>query len=151
MGIQQKSPSSDDPFDLHRFLDAQSDDYDRALSELLRGQKVSHWMWYIFPQLDGLGMSLISRKYSIKSLDEAKAYLAHPILGARLVKCTEAVLHTRGKSVSAIFGYPDDLKFHSSATLFAYVSPSDSVFHRALAQCFDGKRDSQTMRLLGSE
>jgi len=151
MTPQTNTSVSDDPFDLNRFLDAQEDSYEQALSELQHGQKDSHWMWYIFPQFDGLGMSSMSRKYSIKSLNEAKAYLAHPVLGARLVECAETVLKTQGKSVSEIFGYPDDLKFHSSVTLFAQVSPEDSVFHRVLMQCFEGKRDSRTLQIIGKQ
>ena len=140
--------SNNDPFDLKRFLLAQAEQYEQALKEIRVGQKESHWMWYIFPQFNGLGASAMTRRYSIKSLAEAQAYLAHPLLGPRLLASVEAVLQHRNKSVSEIFGYPDDLKLHSSATLFAAVSSTDSVFHRLLEQCFEGACDSRTLRLI---
>jgi uncharacterized protein (DUF1810 family) len=141
---------SGDPYDLGRFLEAQEGDYARALSEIASGRKRTHWMWYIFPQLDGLALSSTSRRYSIKSLDEARAYLAHPILGARLLECAEAVVGVEGRSAGAIFGSPDDLKLRSCATLFACVSPPGSVFDRLLAKYYEGKRDERTLHLLGS-
>ncbi len=137
-----------DPYDLNRFLRAQEGDYATALSEVRSGRKRSHWMWYIFPQLEGLGFSLTSRRYSIKSLDEAKAYLAHPVLGPRLMECADAVLSVEGRSAQQIFGSPDDMKLRSCATLFARVSPAGSVFERLLDKYFDGERDPTTIRLV---
>ena len=124
--------SNDDQYDLHRFVEAQEDDYAQALAEIKSGRKQSHWMWYIFPQFDGLGFSSMSRRYSIKSVAEAKAYLAHPILGPRLLECCEAALSVEGRSAFEVFGSPDDMKLKSSATLFACVSSAGSVFHRLL-------------------
>lgn len=137
-----------DVYDLNRFVQAQEADYERALSEIRSGQKRSHWMWYIFPQFDGLGLSLTSKRYSIKSVAEAKAYLNHPILGPRLIECTEAVLNVEGRSAHEIFGFPDYMKLKSCATLFAYVSPAKSVFDRLLDRFFQGKRDDKTLSLL---
>src|SRR4051794_16808187 len=112
---------ADDPHDLGRFVSAQADDYGQALAEVRAGRKRSHWMWYIFPQVEGLGSSPMSRRYSIRSLDEARAYLDHPVLGRRLIECAEAALGVEGRSASEIFGSPDDMKLRSSATLFASV------------------------------
>lgn len=137
-----------DPYDLGRFLQAQ-DDYEQALSEIASGRKRSHWMWYIFPQVDGLGFSSTARHYAIKSLDEARAYLDHPILGPRLLECAEAVVRVEGRSAHQIFGSPDDLKLRSSATLFACASPAGSVFDRLLAKYYQGRRDDRTLQLLG--
>jgi uncharacterized protein (DUF1810 family) len=137
-----------DPFNLNRFVQAQEDDYQRALSEITSGRKRSHWMWYVFPQIDGLGASSTSKHYSIKSLAEAKAYLRHPVLGPRLVECAEAVLRVEGKSASEIFGFPDDMKLRSCATLFAQVFPAESVFERLLAKYFRGQPDPNTIHLL---
>ncbi len=134
--------------DLMRFVDAQASIYNQVIAELRDGQKRSHWMWYIFPQFDGLGFSSTARRYAIKSIDEARAYLNHPILGPRLVKCAEAALTVEGRSALEIFGTPDDLKLRSSATLFAAVSTSGSVFHRLLEKYFEGKPDEHTMRLI---
>ena len=139
---------SDDPFNLNRFVEAQADDYRQALSEIERGRKESHWMWYIFPQFDGLGMSPTSRHYSIKSLDEARAYLKHPELGPRLVRCCVALLNLEGKTAHQIFGSPDDMKLHSCATLFARVSPEGSVFKKVLEKYFNGEPDQATLRLI---
>ncbi len=139
-----------DPHDLNRFVRAQEDDYATALSEVKSGRKRSHWMWYIFPQFEGLGFSLTSRRYAIKTLDEAQAYLAHPVLGSRLVECAEAVLSVEGRSAHQIFGSPDDMKLKSCATLFARVSPGDSVFERLLDKYFAGERDERTISLLAS-
>jgi uncharacterized protein (DUF1810 family) len=141
----------DDPYDLDRFLRAQESDFDRALSEIRRGRKRTHWMWYIFPQVEGLGSSGNSLRYAISGLDEAKAYLAHPVLGPRLVECAEAALHHEELTASALFGYPDDMKLRSSATLFASVSPAGSVFHRILDRFFQGQPDEKTLRLLQSQ
>jgi uncharacterized protein (DUF1810 family) len=140
---------ADNPFNLSRFVQAQEDDYDRALAEVRSGRKRSHWMWYIFPQLDGLGFSSMSKRYSIKSLAEAEAYLAHPVLGPRLVECCEAAVGIEGRSALEVFGSPDDMKLRSCATLFAQVSPAGSVFHRLLDKYFQGHRDEKTLRLLG--
>lgn len=137
-----------DPYDLDRFVQAQQGDYDRALSEVRSGRKRSHWMWYIFPQFDGLGFSPTSKRYAIKSIAEAKAYLNHPLLGPRLIECVEAVLGVEGRSAHEIFGSPDDMKLKSCATLFAYVSPEGSVFDQLLDKFFQGDRDSKTLRLL---
>src|SRR5262249_59196898 len=120
------------------------------LGEIRSGRKQSHWMWYIFPQFDGLGFSSTSQRYSIKSVAEAKAYLAHPVLGPRLRECAEAVLGVEGRSAFEIFGSPDDMKLRSSATLFAAVSPPGSVFERVLAKYYGGEADAPTLRLMGA-
>src|SRR5436190_24113161 len=138
-----------DPYDLTRFVEAQEHNYVQELSEIQSGQKQSHWMWYIFPQYDGLGFSSTSKRYAIKSAAEAKAYLGHPVLGPRLLECAEAVLRVEGRSAFEIFGSPDDMKLRSCATLFAHVSPARSVFDRLLDKYFEGKRDGTTVRLLG--
>jgi len=129
---------------------AQEDDYAHALSEIRSGKKRTHWMWYIFPQIDGLAFSSTSQRYSIKSVEEAKAYLNHPTLGPRLLECTEAVLHIEGRSATEIFGSPDDLKLRSCTTLFAYVSPPGSVFDRLLNKYYRGGRDEKTLQLLAT-
>jgi uncharacterized protein (DUF1810 family) len=138
----------DDPLHLNRFVDAQQGEYEGALAEIRAGRKRSHWMWYIFPQFDGLGMSATSKRYSIKSAVEARAYLAHPVLGPRLIECAEAVLNVEGRSATEIFDSPDDLKLRSSATLFAKVSPPGSVFDRLLDKYYGGKRDERTLGLM---
>ncbi|MGV3485328.1 MAG: DUF1810 domain-containing protein [Planctomycetaceae bacterium] len=138
-----------DDHDLIRFVEAQCDVYDQALAEIQRGKKRSHWMWFIFPQLDGLASSSMSKRYSIKSLAEAKAYLDHPLLGPRLLACAEAMLSFPGCSATEILGYPDDLKLRSCATLFAAVSPQGSVFERILASFYRGEPDARTQQLLG--
>ena len=138
-----------DPHDLNRFVAAQNDDYEQALSEVRNGRKQSHWMWFIFPQYDGLGFSSMSKRYAIKSLAEARAYLQHPILGPRLVECCEAAFAIDGRSANEVFGSPDDMKLQSCATLFAAVSPKGSVFERLLDKYFQGKRDEKTLRLIG--
>ena len=141
--------SADDPYDLRRFAEAQEGDYERALGELRSGHKRSHWMWYIFPQLDGLGFSATAKYYGIKGREEARAYLAHPILGPRLHECAEALLAIEGRSATAILGSPDDLKLRSCATLFAAVSPPNSTFEQLLAKYYNGQRDAKTLELLG--
>lgn len=138
-----------DPFCLSRFVSAQENVYQQVLTELEQGRKRTHWIWYIFPQIDGLGHSSMAERYAIKSLDEARAYLQHPVLGARLTECTEKVIAIDGKSVATIFGYPDDLKFRSSMTLFSSIAGSESVFSRALEKYFHGEKDSKTLALLG--
>jgi uncharacterized protein (DUF1810 family) len=137
-----------DPYNLARFLQAQGQYYERALSEITNGRKRSHWMWFIFPQFDGLGTSETSKQYAVKSVAEARAYLEHPVLGPRLVKCAEAVLHAGGRAALEIFGSPDDMKLRSCATLFGLVSPEASVFRRVLDKYFDGQRDNETLRLI---
>ena len=139
-----------DPYNLSRFVQAQERDYDQALSELTLGRKRTHWMWYVFPQLDGLGSSPITKLYSIKSEAEARAYLKHPTLGPRLLECAEAILSVDGKSAREILGSPDDLKLRSCATLFAQVSPPGSVFEHILEKFYAGERDAATLRLLAS-
>ena len=138
----------EDPFDLNRFTSAQKSIYGSVLSELRSGQKRTHWMWYIFPQIDGLGHSTTSIFYAIKSIEEARQYLNHPVLGVRLFECAEAVLAIEGRSISQIFGYPDDLKLKSSMTLFAYITDPRSVFVRILDKYFHGERDFKTLDLL---
>lgn len=140
----------DDPHNLNRFVEAQEDDYERALAEITSGRKRTHWMWYIFPQLDGLGFSSISKHFSIKSIEEARAYLDHPVLGPRLVECAEAVIAIDDLSATEIFGSPDDLKLKSCATLFASVLPPGSAFDRLLAKYYMGARDAKTLQLLGA-
>lgn len=139
----------DDPYELNRFLRAQEDHYRQALSEVRGGRKRTHWMWFIFPQFDGLAFSATSRLYSIKSLEEARAYLDHPVLGPRLLECAESAVSVEGPSAAEIFGSPDDLKLKSCATLFACVSPPGSVFDRLLEKYFQGERDDRTLELLG--
>jgi uncharacterized protein (DUF1810 family) len=143
------SHGTDDPYDLGRFVQAQQGDFDRALAEIRGGKKRTHWMWYIFPQLDGLGSSATAKRYAIKSIDEARAYLDHPVLGPRLLQCAEAAAGIEGRSATEIFGSPDDLKLRSCATLFACVSPPGSVFDRLLDKYYGGERDRKTLRLLG--
>jgi uncharacterized protein (DUF1810 family) len=137
------------PVDLDRFVRAQAGDYDRALAEVRAGRKRSHWMWYVFPQLAGLGSSPMAQRYAIQSLAEAEAYLRHPVLGPRLIEISEAALAVEGRSALDVFSTPDDLKLRSCATLFARVSSPGSVFHRLLDHCFDGQPDLATLRLLG--
>ena len=137
-----------DPFSLNRFVEAQEGAYERALSEIRAGQKRSHWMWFIFPQYDGLGFSSISKRYAIKSLAEAEAYLRHPVLGPRLLECAEAALAVEGRSAAEIFGFPDDMKLRSCATLFARASPPRSVFECVLDKYFKGEPDERTLQLI---
>lgn len=137
-----------DPAFAKRFIDAQTDIYAQVLDELRAGRKHSHWMWFIFPQFDGLGFSSTSRHYAIKSLDEAREYLRHPVLGARLIECTRIVNALPGRSALAVFGSPDDLKFRSSMTLFELVAGPDSEFAAALDKYFAGARDDRTLALV---
>ena len=137
-----------DRYNLDRFVTAQAPVFTAALDELKAGRKRSHWMWFIFPQLRGLGHSSTAQFYGISSLAEARAYLAHPLLGPRLIQCTETVLSLDGRSLHAIFGSPDDLKFCSSMTLFALAAGEDeSVFRRALDRYCDGRMDDRTVAL----
>jgi uncharacterized protein (DUF1810 family) len=137
-----------DAYDLARFVGAQKGIYAQALGEIRSGQKRSHWMWYVFPQFTGLGSSPTSVRYAIRSRDEADAYLAHPILGRRLVEMAEAVLQIQDRSAREIFGSPDDMKLRSSATLFAAVSGDGSVFDRIISKYFGGERDERTIELM---
>jgi uncharacterized protein (DUF1810 family) len=146
-------PTSDttgnpDPFDLQRFVSAQEKVYANVLAELRSGQKRTHWMWYIFPQMAGLGYSSTAKHYAIQRSEEARQYLNHPVLGKRLIECTEAVLAVQGRSASAIFGSPDDVKLKSSMTLFAALTPPGSLFAQVLDRYFQGQRDSKTLDLL---
>jgi uncharacterized protein (DUF1810 family) len=144
-------PAADDPYDLARFVSAQERDYARALAEIRRGRKESHWMWYVFPQFRGLGYSSTAQLYAIASAGEASAYLDHSILGPRLIECANAVLGVVGRSAHNIFGSPDDLKLRSSATLFAAVSPTGSVFHQIIDKYFGGRADELTVGLMRKE
>jgi len=143
--------SGQDPYDLQRFVDAQEHVYERALSEIKSGQKRSHWMWFIFPQVEGLGASSMSRRYAIRSAPEAKAYLAHPLLGPRLLESAEAALAVQTSSALELFGSPDDMKLRSCATLFASVSSEDSVFNQLINKYFDGKPDDRTLQLIAKK
>ena len=136
-----------DPHNLQRFIDAQEGVYEQALSEIRAGRKRSHWMWFIFPQIAGLGFSPTSQHFAIQSRAEAVAYLAHPLLGPRLIECVATMLALKTRSAADVFGYPDDLKLKSSATLFAAVSPSGSVFEQLLKAFFDGQPDTKTIEL----
>jgi uncharacterized protein (DUF1810 family) len=141
----------DDPFDLDRFVMAQAPLYDIALAELIGGRKLTHWMWFIFPQLRGLGRSSMAHRYGIASLDEARAYLGHPVLGARLKECVTAVLDCGETDLGVIFGSPDDMKFISSMTLFSLAAGEDGApFTDALARFSGGDRDERTLTLLAS-
>ena len=148
MARSGNTSGGEDPFDLRRFVEAQEEDFSTALAEIRAGRKRSHWMWYIFPQIEGLGFSSMSQKYAIKSLDEAKAYLRHEVLGPRLVRCFVSLLELDGKSAHDIFGSPDDVKLRSCATLFAHASPANSVFQQVLNKYFGGDADAATLRLL---
>lgn len=135
-------------FDLDRFITAQENVYSRALSEIKNGRKESHWMWFIFPQIDGLGFSSMTVKYAIKSREEAVAYLHHKVLGSRLREITSALLEVQGKSAREIMGSPDDMKLKSCMTLFALVSDENNIFQAVLDQYFGGKADERTIDLL---
>ena len=141
-------PDAHDPFDLQRFVDAQAPVYDRVLTELREGRKRSHWMWFVFPQIAGLGSSPMAQRYAIGSRAEAAAYLAHHELGPRLRECARLVTATEGRSIHDILGSPDDLKFHSSMTLFAEAAPADADFRAALDKYFGGKPDASTLARL---
>ncbi|THD77120.1 MAG: DUF1810 domain-containing protein [Phenylobacterium sp.] len=137
-----------DPFHLQRFVDAQAGVYETALAELIAGDKRSHWMWFVFPQVAGLGLSPTAQRYAIGSLAEAQAYLAHPMLGPRLCACTAAVNAVEGRSAHQVFGSPDDLKFRSSMTLFREAAPDEPAFATALRKYFDGEADPRTLEIL---
>jgi uncharacterized protein (DUF1810 family) len=140
----------DDPFDLERFVAAQDQGgtYDAAVAELRAGRKRSHWMWFVFPQIAGLGQSPISRRYAISSLEEAKAYLAHPVLGPRLIECAAILTGLRLRSAEDVFGGVDAMKLRSSVTLFARADPTNPVFGEVLDAYFGGAADATTLRLL---
>ena len=138
-----------DTFNLERFVEAQSSSYDQVCDELRAGHKRSHWIWFIFPQMRGLGHSEMAQYFGISSRQEAEAYLQHPVLGARLRECTGLVVGVDGRSVDQIFGYPDNLKFHSSMSLFASVAPDEPVFQQALQKYFGGELDPNTVARLG--
>ncbi|MBB3406889.1 uncharacterized protein (DUF1810 family) [Rhizobium sp. BK316] len=137
-------------YDLHRFIEAQNGVYEQALAELKTGRKRSHWMWFIFPQIAGLGTSSMAEKYAVRSAEEASAYLADPILGSRLLRCVEAILSINDRSAHDIMGAPDDLKLCSSMTLFAAVSDHGSPFHKAIERFYDGKFDERTISILSA-
>ncbi|MEN8582112.1 DUF1810 domain-containing protein [Arthrobacter sp. KBS0703] len=149
-------PAPDDPngdrYNLERFVTAQNDGgtYDAAVVELRSGSKRSHWMWFVFPQIAGLGLSATSRIYAIASLDEARAYLRHPVLGPRLIECAGIVAGLNARNATQVFGGIDSLKLHSSMTLFLRAAPGEAVFHRVLDKYFEGQPDSATDRLLAA-
>jgi uncharacterized protein (DUF1810 family) len=137
-----------DPYNLQRFVDAQRSVYETVCAELRAGRKRSHWMWFIFPQIEGLGSSEMAHRFAISSLKEAKAYLEHPVLGARLRECSRLVADVDGRSVEEVFGYPDDMKFRSSMTLFGQATPDNDVFVECLRKYFEGEADPSTLARL---
>ena len=140
--------AADDPFHLQRFVDAQEPVWHRVRAELQRGRKASHWMWFVFPQVAGLGSSPVAQHYALSGLDEARAYLAHPVLGPRLRECAQLAADVGTGSATEVFGYPDDLKLRSSMTLFARAAPDEPVFAAVLDRYFDGVADPRTLELL---
>ncbi|HMH15399.1 MAG TPA: DUF1810 domain-containing protein [Edaphobacter sp.] len=134
-----------DPYELKRFVDAQEGVYEQACAELRTGRKRTHWMWFVFPQIRGLGSSPTAVRFAISGMEEARGYLEHPVLGSRLCECTRIVVGVEGRSVEEIFGYPDDLKFHSSMTLFAKAEAEPGIFGRALEKYFGGEMDPETL------
>ncbi|MBB3594220.1 uncharacterized protein (DUF1810 family) [Rhizobium sp. BK529] len=142
--------AGDVDYDLHRFIEAQNGIYEQALSELKAGRKRSHWMWFVFPQIAGLGTSSMAEKYAIRSAEEASAYLSDPILGSRLLRCVEAILSVIDRSAHDIMGSPDDLKLRSSMTLFAAVSDHGSPFHKVIDHFYHGKFDERTISILSA-
>jgi uncharacterized protein (DUF1810 family) len=141
-------PKADDPYDLQRFVDAQNPVYDRVRAELKSGRKQTHWMWFIFPQIAGLGHSAMAQRYAISSLREAQAYLDHAILGPRLRECTRLLIGVEGRSAREILGPPDDMKFRSCLTLFARTAPDEQIFRDALGKYFSGDFDRSTVERL---
>lgn len=139
-----------DPYSLQRFLDAQNGVYNLVLAELRSGRKKSHWIWFVFPQIRGLGHSAMAQHYAITSLDEAEAYMAHHVLGARLRECTRLVINTEGRTALQIFGHPDNLKFRSSMTLFLHATKNNRIFQDALVKYYEGKPDQATLDILQS-
>lgn len=148
MSPTSETTSNHDPFNLARFVNAQNPVYATVLAELRKGQKRTHWMWYIFPQIAGLGHSPTAKHYAIQSAAEARHYLAHPILGPRLVECATTLLAHKGQSAWAIFGSPDDMKLKSCMTLFAAVTTTETIFAQVLDRYFSGERDQQTLTFL---
>ena len=133
---------------LSRFIEAQKNDYQKALSEIINGRKQSHWMWYVFPQIDGLAFSSTSKFYSIKNLDEAQQYLNHPVLGTRLIEISNALLSLKSRNPNQILGSPDDLKLKSSMTLFSSLTETNPVFQKVLDEFFNGAKDDKTLQIL---
>lgn len=142
------SGNTDDYYSLHRFVEAQNPVYDQACSELREGFKMTHWMWFVFPQLEGLSSSSTSRKFAISSLEEAVAYLEHPILGSRLRQCTELLNSTSGRTIKRILGLTDSLKFQSCMTLFAKATNDSKIFEDALQKFYEGEQDQLTLEYL---
>jgi uncharacterized protein (DUF1810 family) len=149
LSIEESGMSENDPWDLQRFVDAQQPIYAQVLGELRAGRKTSHWMWFIFPQIRGLGSSPMAQHYGIASLDEARAYLAHALLGPRLRECSALVAAVPGRSAHDIFGSPDDMKFRSSMTLFAHAATDKAVFVECLAKYYGGVEDAATLARCG--
>jgi uncharacterized protein (DUF1810 family) len=139
-----------DPFNLHRFITAQDAVMESVLTELRAGQKASHWMWFVFPQIQGLGSSSVAQRYAIACREEGRAYHKHLVLGTRLKVCTQLVLNIEGRSAKQIFGYPDDLKFRSCMTLFADLIPQELIYHDALQKYFAGDPDARTLQILST-
>ncbi|MFI5907581.1 DUF1810 domain-containing protein [Dactylosporangium sp. NPDC051541] len=138
----------EDPYELSRFVEAQRDVYDHAIGELQDGHKRSHWMWFVFPQIRGLGRSSMAQRYAIGSLDEARAYLQHPVLGPRLLECADALLGDATHTAEGIFGSTDAMKLRSSMTLFAHAEPAENRFTRVLDRYYEGLEDAETVRRL---
>ena len=139
-----------DQYNLNRFIEAQMTTYEGAMLELTRGRKESHWVWYIFPQIEGLGRSDTAKLYSIKSLEEGRAYLGHPVLGPRLIEACEILLNLKDASIDEVMGFPDDLKLLSSMTLFEFISGSNSIFTKMIELYFDDERDENTLEIIKS-
>lgn len=150
MEHQHDSEASLSKFDLDRFVTAQESCYDTVMSELKAGDKRSHWMWFVFPQIDGLGTSATARHYAIKSMAEAKAYLSHPLLGIRLQECVALLLQINGKTAYQILSTPDDMKLQSCLSLFSLASPEEPSFKEALAKYYEGEMDVRTIQLLNN-
>jgi uncharacterized protein (DUF1810 family) len=149
MPLPDEEALMSDPFDLQRFVDAQESVIDDVRAELSAGRKRSHWMWFVFPQIEGLGHSQMAQHYAIRSREEAEAYLAHPVLGSRLLELTATLNGLENTRAEDVFGYPDDLKFHSSMTLFAHCAADPTVFETALNCYFGGRQDEATLKLCG--
>lgn len=143
--------TEDDPFNLNRFVEAQADTYQTALAELQRGRKRGHWIWYVLPQFQGLGRTSTAQAYAINSIEEAKEYLTHPLLGPRLIECFQALLQVEGKTIHEIVGSPDDLKVRSSATLFLIADPKIGEFQAVLDKYYQGAPDDLTINLVGND
>ena len=141
----------DDKYNLERFVSRQKETYDTAYKELSQGMKQSHWMWWIFPQIIGLGMTSISKEFSIKSIEEARAFLDHPYLGKNLKEICKVLLDTKSNDANYVMGYPDDLKLCSSMTLFIEADPEEKVFQQVLDKFFNGRKDSRTLDILNSQ